>query len=118
MTILMRRGYFRLAVLIIAVVSALALVGSASAHFCFVENKPAGAGSAGTFEVTTETFTPTQGGGAFGTVTINGVPIGDVFLHIPQGGPNAGSETIPPISRGVQDNCDGKGLGELLDCGP
>jgi len=118
MTIFARRGYHRLAIPIFAVVGALAFVGSASAHFCFVENKPAGAGSAGTFEVTTETFTPTQGGGAFATVTINGNPIGDVFIHIPQGGPNAGNETIPPVAMGVQDNCDGKGLGELTECGP
>ena len=118
MTILAGTRYYRLAIIIIAVVGALALVGSASAHFCFVENKPAGAGSAGTFEVTTETFTQTQGGGAFVTATADGVPIGDVFIHVPQGGPNAGNETIPPVAMGVQDNCDRKGLGELLDCGP
>ena len=117
MTRLLTFGSLRLAAALLGGVMALAIAGQASAFFCFVENKPGGAGSAGTFEITTETFTPTQGGGAFATVTLQGEPLGDVFIHIPQGGPNAGSETMPPVTMGVQDNCDGKGLGDLEDCG-
>ena len=110
----------RAAAMLAGALLSLTLVGTASAHFCFVENKPAGAGSGGTFDIVTEEFTPAEhgnGGGAFITIAADGQPLADVFIHIPQGGPNAGSETIPPVSKGVQNNCDGKGLGDALTCG-
>jgi hypothetical protein len=106
--------------------AAFALVGQAMAFECFVENKPAGGGSVGTVDISTEEFVPTKNNpgteeqphGGFVTLDFGGGETVDVFLHIPDGGPNAGSHEIPPVASGVQADCDGKGLGEISACAP
>jgi hypothetical protein len=92
--------------------TALVFAGQALAFECFVEGKPGGAGSVATIDIATEE----QPHGGFVTLDFGGGQTYDVFLHIPQGGPNAGSHEIPPVANGVQANCDGKGLGEIAAC--
>jgi hypothetical protein len=104
--------------------TALVFAGQALAFECFVEGKPAGAGSVGTVDIATNEFTPTKNNpgteerphGGFVTLDFGGGQTFDVFQHIPQGGPNAGSHEIPPVANGVQADCDGKGLGEIGAC--
>jgi len=106
--------------------AAFALVGQALAFECFVENKQAGGGSVGTVNIATEEFVPTKNNpgtedqphGGFVTLDFGSGQTVDVFLHVPQGGPNAGNHEIPPVANGVQANCDGKGLGDLSACAP
>ena len=103
---------------------ALLFAGQALAFECFVEGKPAGAGSVGTVDIATEDFTPAKNNpgteeqphGGFVTLDAAGGETFDVFLHIPQGGPNSGNHEIPPVANGVQSNCDGKGLGDIGAC--
>ena len=94
--------------------TALALAvgsGSAFAHYCTNVSKQAGAGSMGTYNVVTETFTPAKrGGGAFMTITDGRSFSYDVFAHrtLPDGALAAGP--------GGDDQCDGQGIDNALDC--
>lgn len=94
--------------------TALALAtGSSSvlAHYCTNVSKQAGAGSMGTYNVVTETFTPTKkGGGAFVTFTDGQSFSYDVLMHntLPDGALAAG--------RGGDDTCDGQGIDNALAC--
>ena len=98
--------------------------GTALAHQCFVANKPATAGSAGTatLEVTNGTFTPgdlsvnpqgrLKGGFITLTATFQGSPIAtiDTFANgtRPDGALNAGPG---------DDMCDGIGIDDAEACG-
>lgn len=101
----------------ITAVSILATTaGAALAADCVVANKPDGAGVAATFEVTTHTLTVTRStpngqiAGGFGTVTVNGIPITDSFVHAPDG-------VLPPTREGGPAyDCDGKGLDSIEAC--
>ena len=116
----------KIAAAALGAVAAFAVVGQAMAFECFVENKHAGGGSVGTVDTATGDFVPTKNNpgteqkphGGFVTLDFGGGQTGDIFVHIPQGGPNAGNHEIPPVANGVQANCDGKGLGELSACAP
>src|SRR5687767_13559773 len=99
----------------VGALAAFALVGQALAFECFVENKPTGAGSIGTVDIATDEFVPNKPNpgagtpegphhGAFVTLDFGGGETVDIFLHIPQGGPNAGNHEIPPVANGVQSN--------------
>ncbi len=85
--------------------------GHALAHYCSNVSKQAGAGSIGTYNVVTESFTPAkQGGGAFITVTDGQTFSYDVYRHdtLPEGALAAGP--------GGDDQCDGQGIDNALAC--
>ena len=102
----------RLAITVLgAVALALAVVSPTFAHECENANKPAGAGSVGTYDVTTGEFTPSgQPNGGFMTVT-DGTESAEVFIHgtLPEPAMNAGPGDDP---------CDGVGVDNALDCHP
>lgn len=100
---------------------ALALVlgsaGPAVAYDCSVAKKPAEAGSAGVYNITTDEFTPLKNNpgteeqvhGGFIAIT-DGTQSTSTFVHAPDG-------VLPPVREGgPQDNCDGKGLDSLEVC--
>ena len=108
-----------------ATVGLLAITaGPAFAHDCFVANKPAGAGSVVTVDLTTSppTETPNKPNpgseekphGAF--VTLVGLPTGpvDVFVKAPEkaGGVIPGATAQAEKGKG----CDGKGLELISSC--
>ncbi len=100
---------------IASTVGALALMvavgtGPALAHYCTTANKQAGAGSMGIYNVATESFTPAQRGGAFVTFTDGQTFSYDVYMHnlLPDGALAAGP--------GGDDECDGRGIDNALDC--
>ena len=94
--------------------TALALVvgtGPALAHYCSNVSKQAGAGSIGTYNIVTESFTPAkQGGGAFITVTDGQTFSFDAYTHhtLPEGALAAGP--------GGDDECDGQAIDNALAC--
>ncbi len=104
----------RVRILTATAATALALVvgsSSAFAHYCTNVSKQAGAGSIGTYNVVTESFTPAKkGGGAFVTITDRQSFSYDVFMHnlLPDGALAAGP--------GGDDMCDGQGIDNALDC--
>ncbi len=105
----------RISTRIVALVDAVALsltltTSSALAHYCTPVNKQAGAGSIGTYNVVTESFTPNQRGGAFITVTDGATFSYDVYRHdvLPEGALAAGP--------GGDDQCDGQGVDNALVC--
>lgn len=103
---------------------AMALVvaaGSASAHYCTPANKADGAGSVGTYDISTGTFTPGKRlmpgfnpdtgavNGGFVTFT-DGTVSFDFFMHqtLPEGALASGP--------GGDDHCDGQGVDSALAC--
>ncbi len=99
---------------VIATAAGLALTLSVSstslAHYCTNEKKPVGAGSAGTYDIATDTFTPSKSGhGDFVTITDGSTFAVDVYGNVllPEGAQNAGPG---------DSECDGKGNGDALDC--
>ena len=105
----------RISTRIVALAGAVALsitltTSSALAHYCTPVNKQAGAGSIGTYNVVTESFTPNQRGGAFITVTDGATFSYDVYRRdvLPEGALAAGS--------GGDDQCDGQGVDNALVC--
>lgn len=93
----------------------LTMFGQALAHECAVAKKPAGAGSAVTFDFGTGEITPNKPNpgneeqihGGFVTLAADGVVIGDTFAHA----------MIPSVEEGGKHyNCDGKGLDNLMVC--
>lgn len=104
-------------VLVIVLLATLLFTNVAFAHYCFPPNKKAGAGSVGTYNVVTETFTPNKnyvkenwGNGGFVTFTDGETFSYDVFVHrvLPEGALAAGP--------GGDDHCDGRGIDDALDC--
>jgi hypothetical protein len=102
-------------------VAAVALVAAVPAHAfdCHVAKKPTGAGSAGTLDLATGSFTPSKNNpgdeehthGGFITFQNPDGDTADTFAHAPNG-------VLPPVREGgPQDNCDGKGLDALDKCG-
>ncbi len=87
----------------------------AFAHHCTNVSKKAGAGSIGTYNVVTESFTPAKKpsgkgeNGGFITFT-DGRFSYDVYLHrtLPEGALAAGP--------GGDDQCDGQAVDDVLDC--
>lgn len=93
-----------------AVALTLVTISSASAHHCTNVEKKAGAGSIGTYNIMTESFTPNQPNGAFITIT-DGMSFSyDVFHRqmLPEGALAAGP--------GGDDACDGQRLEDALAC--
>jgi hypothetical protein len=94
--------------------TALALVvgtGPALAHYCSNVSKQAGAGSIGTYNIATESFTPAKkGGGAFITVTDGQSFSFDAYMYhtLPEGALAAGP--------GGDDQCDGQAIDNALAC--
>lgn len=83
----------------------------ALAHYCSNVSKKEGAGSMGTYNIVTESFTPTRnGGGAFITVTDGESFSYDVYAHetLPEGALAAGP--------GGDDLCDGQAIDNALAC--
>ena len=103
--------YGRITSAVCAVVVAVSLSASpAFAHYCTNANKKAGAGSIGTYNVVTETFTPAKkGGGGFVTFT-DGTFSYDLYNNntLPEGALAAGP--------GGDDQCDGRGVDNALVC--
>ena len=101
--------------------AALALsigTSSAFAHYCTNASKQAGAGSVGTYNVVTETFTPSKRlhprfpnkvNGGFVTFT-DGTHTFDIYMHqtLPEGALAAGP--------GGDDQCDGQAIDSVLAC--
>ncbi len=95
--------------------------GSAFAHYCTPANKADGAGSIGTYNIATGTFTPNKKlrpgfdpetgkvNGGFVTFT-DGRASFDFFMHqtLPDGALSSGPER--------DDGCDGQGVDNALDC--
>ncbi|MFO7624484.1 MAG: hypothetical protein R6V73_09030 [Anaerolineales bacterium] len=90
---------------------------AAFAHYCTPVNKKAGAGSVGTYNVVTETFTPSRNNvkadmsnGGFITFTDGEFFSFDIFSHqlLPEGALASGP--------GGDDHCDGKGIDDALAC--
>ena len=99
-----------------AAVLALFVTSAAFAHGCYPADKPAGAGSIGTFNIATGSFTPGKNNpgefnnGGFVTFTDGFSFTYDLFLHqyLPDGALAAGPDG---------DNlCDGRGVDEALTC--
>ena len=89
----------------------LSAASPALAHQCTNVSKKAGAGSIGTYNVVTETFTPSKsGGGAFITLTDGSTFSYDIYLHntLPEGAMAAGP--------GGDDECDGQAVDNALVC--
>ncbi len=89
----------------------LSAASPALAHYCTNVSKKAGAGSIGTYNVVTESFTPAKkGGGAFITFTDGSTFSYDIYFHrtLPDGALAAGP--------GGDDECDGQGVDDALDC--
>ena len=107
----------RLASVVGGVTLALALgTSTVLAHHCTPASKASGAGSIGTYNVVTEAFTPakrlngTASNGGFITFTDGTTFSYDVFMHqtLPEGAFAAGP--------GGDDQCDGRGVDDALDC--
>ena len=100
--------------LTVVLATALMLTMSAApafAHHCTNANKKLGAGSMGTYNVVTESFTPSKsGGGAFVTFTDGSTFSYDIYQHrtLPAGALEAGP--------GGDDRCDGRGIDDALAC--
>jgi hypothetical protein len=108
---------FRLSILLVTIVLALALAVPALAFDCAVAKKPPLAGAVGVVDTSTEEFTPTkpnpgteeQPHGGFVALQF-GEFTTSTFLHAPDG-------VLPPVRPGgPQDNCDGKGLDSIEEC--
>jgi len=106
----------KLAVLVAAIMMLTAMTAApAFAHYCSNVSKKAGAGSIGTYNVVTESFTPAKkpapngGNGGFITFTDGGFSY-DVYLHqtLPEGALAAGP--------GGDDQCDGQAVDNALAC--
>lgn len=83
----------------------------ASAHDCYNTQKAAGSGgSIGTFDVATDTFTPSnqKGNPAFVEIAFPDGTSGFVFLH-------SAGEKNGYVVPGAKD-CDGKGLDNFVMC--
>lgn len=104
----------KLAVLVAATLMLVISAASpAFAHHCTNVSKKAGAGSIGTFNIVTETFTPAKengGGGAFITITDGSSFSYDVFVHrtLPEGAMAAGPDG--------DSECDGVGIDDAFAC--
>lgn len=102
----------RLTIFVVAaMVLTMMVAAPAFAHQCTNVSKKSGAGSIGTYNVVTETFTPSKsGGGAFITFTDGSTFSYDVYLHdtLPEGALAAGP--------GGDDECDGKAVDNALVC--
>jgi hypothetical protein len=113
----------------------LALAGSlvaatprAFAFECFVADKPTGAGSLGTVNFTTGTFTPIKPNpfsdghlhGAFVTATNGSTFTRDLFVNAPTKAraPFAEPSVIPGATKqeSMGKGCDGKGLDDVGAC--
>ncbi len=98
-------------VLVAAMVLTMMVAAPAFAHQCTNVSKKAGAGSIGTYNIVTETFTPSKsGGGGFITITDGSTFSYDIYLHqtLPEGAFAAGP--------GGDDECDGKAVDNALAC--
>ncbi len=101
--------------LVLSMMMTLLVAAPAFAHYCTNVSKKAGAGSIGTYNVATDTFTPAkklngkESNGGFITIT-DGVHTYDVFNHnlLPEGARAAGP--------GGDDLCDGRGVDDALAC--
>jgi len=84
----------------------------AFAHHCTNVSKNPGAGSIGTYNVATDTFTPARehGGGGFVTITDGSTFSYDVFANrtLPEGAMKAGPQG--------DSECDGVGIDDALAC--
>jgi hypothetical protein len=106
--------------------------GQALAFDCNVANKPVGAGSAVTLDVSGRVPTvlsankPNPGTldhvhGGFATITANGTVVGDTFAHAPTKAQAPFAE--PNVNPGASlqtlkgRGCDGKGLDTFESCG-
>ncbi len=81
------------------------------AHYCSNVSKQEGAGSMGTYNIVTESFTPAKkGGGAFITITDGQSFSFDAYMHhtLPEGALAAGP--------GGDDECDGQAIDNALAC--
>ena len=106
----------RLPVFLVAVMMLTVMAAApAFAHYCTNVSKKAGAGSIGTYNVVTESFTPAKkpapngSNGGFMTFT-DGSFSYDVYLHqtLPEGALAAGP--------GGDDQCDGQAVDSALAC--
>ena len=94
-----------------AMMLTLLVAAPAFAYHCTNVSKQAGAGSIGTYNVGTETFTSSgKNGGGFITVTDGATFSYDIYLHqlLPEGALAAGP--------GGDDHCDGKAVDDALAC--
>ena len=94
-----------------AMMLTMMVAAPAFAHHCANVSKQSGAGSIGTYNVVTESFTPSKsGGGAFITFTDGSNFSYDVYQHrtLPDGALAAGP--------GGDDTCDGQGIYDALAC--
>jgi hypothetical protein len=96
-----------------AVVSGLAVVasaGSAWAHTCFNTQRSGTGGTVGTYDVASDTFTPSgqKGNPAFVRVVFPDGSAGYVFIH-------SAGEVHDYVIPGAKD-CDGKGLDNFEAC--
>ncbi len=106
----------KLAVLVAALMMLTVMAAApAFAHYCTNVSKKAGAGSVGTYNVVTESFTPAKKpagkgeNGGFITFT-DGSFSYDIYLHqtLPEGALAAGP--------GGDDQCDGQAVDNALAC--
>ena len=107
----------KLSAVICVALATLAYAIPAYAFDCSVAKKPALAGAVGIVDAE-DNFTPLKPNpgteehphGGFVAFT-DGENSGSTFLHAPDG-------VLPPVRPGgPQDNCDGKGLDSLEECG-
>ena len=104
-----------LVILAATMMVAMSVASPAFAHYCTNVSKKAGAGSIGTYNIVTESFTPTKkpapngNNGGFINFT-DGSFSYDVYLHqtLPEGALAAGP--------GGDDQCDGQAVDSALAC--
>jgi hypothetical protein len=101
---------------VFALMLAMFVTTSAFAHFCVNANKKDGAGSIGTYDFATDTFTPNfngksgnSNGGFVSVVWVDGT-VYDIFVHnlLPNGAQAAGPDGV--------SMCDGQGIDYFWTC--
>jgi hypothetical protein len=110
--------HYKLSAVVAVVALALAVAVPASAFDCTVAKKPPTAGAVGIVDVNTGEFTPLKKNpgteekphGSFVALT-NGEDTTSTFLHAKDG---VKKNVLPG---GPHDNCDGKGLDSIEQCG-
>jgi hypothetical protein len=102
----------RLTVFLAAAMMMVMSAAPAFAHHCTNVSKNSGAGSVGTFNTSTNTFTPTKDHGGFVTITDGSTFSYDVFISgtRPDGAMASGPDGA--------NRCDGRGIDDLEVCEP